>query len=105
MPSRLELRAQLEIVEDFTIERHPDLAIFVMNRLLSACQIDDAESRVSQADAGSGKETGTIRSAMAKLTDNRRQIRIGFLLLRHEVSEPGDPAHIFFWLSARHAGT
>ena len=44
----LQFRAQFDIIENFAIEHDPDRSIFVVNRLISAAQIDNAESGMGE---------------------------------------------------------
>jgi len=45
----LEFRAQLDIVEDLAVENDPDRAVFIVDRLVAAFEIDDAEPSVREA--------------------------------------------------------
>ena len=49
-PRCLELGAQLDVVEDLAVEDDPDRAVFVVDRLLAAREVDDAQARVRQPD-------------------------------------------------------
>ncbi len=44
-----EFFTKFDVVEDLAVERDPQRAVTVRHRLTAACEIDDAQSRVSEA--------------------------------------------------------
>ena len=64
MAALLELGAQLEVVVDLTVEHDPDGAILVVNGLMAACQIDDAQAPHAQADARLDMNPFVVRPTM-----------------------------------------
>jgi hypothetical protein len=64
MPSAEELLAQLGIVEQLAVERHPDRLILVGDRLPAAGDVDDRESSHTQGKAGFDVEVFIIRTAV-----------------------------------------
>ena len=72
-----QLRAQLEIVVDFAIEDDPRRAICVVNRLLSALEVNDGEPPHRQPDPVLKIKTVFVRPAMAYcLAHARKQATI-----------------------------
>src|ERR1044071_3232175 len=47
---RLELRTQLDVVEDLAVEDDPYCLVFVVDRLPATLEVDDAQPRVRQPD-------------------------------------------------------
>src|SRR5688572_18311564 len=47
-----EVLTQLDVVEDLAVERDPDRAVFVAQRLLARAQVDDGQAAMTQPDAG-----------------------------------------------------
>src|SRR5262249_55396487 len=59
-----ELTTKLSVVVDLAVEHRPDRLILVVDRLMSASQVDDAQPTHAQADAGLQPVTGVIWSTM-----------------------------------------
>src|SRR3954469_1396079 len=51
-------------VVNFAIEDDPNCAVFVLYRLMSTLEIDDAQTAHSQSDSGSHVETFVVRAAV-----------------------------------------
>jgi hypothetical protein len=47
MPAAVEIGAQFDVVEDFSVEGDPDTAVFVAQRLAAGAQIDDRQTAVA----------------------------------------------------------
>src|SRR5437899_10805863 len=52
MPADFEIGAQFDVVENFSVDRAPDAAVFVAPGLAAGAQIDDRQTAVAEADAG-----------------------------------------------------
>src|SRR5439155_18392030 len=61
---RLQLAPQFGEVVNLAVEDDPDRAVFVVNRLMSARQIDNAQAPHPERDAGLDEHTFVVRSAM-----------------------------------------
>jgi hypothetical protein len=64
----LEFLAEFPVVVDLAIENDPGSAILIVNRLLSALQIDDRQTAHSQSNCLIEVETVVVRSTV---TDSR----------------------------------
>src|SRR6185436_8934342 len=91
--ARLQTLAQLQIVEDLTVEADPDGAIGIGHGLLTGGDIDDAEPRMAEPDALLGKKAEIVRAAMGNGANHAAQQRAW----RAEEVRPseiaGDAAH------------
>src|SRR4029079_9420197 len=63
---RLQLGAQLEVVEDLAVERHPQRLVFVAERLLPGREVDDREARVGETGPRVAVDTELIRAAVVQ---------------------------------------
>src|SRR5262249_59821643 len=52
----LEIETDLPEVVDLAVEHGPDRPVFVRERLIAGCEIDDAQAAVAKADAGADVE-------------------------------------------------
>lgn len=88
-----EAVAQLDVVEYLAIENHPDGAIFVVDRLVAALHVDDAQARMAEAHGAIQMEPRAVRTAMAKHCNHRMQL--GAIRARpvHAAQYSGDAAH------------
>src|ERR1700722_3537278 len=59
-----ELLAQRQMVVNFSIEYDPERAVFVRDRLMTACHIDDTEPAHADADGPVGIKTVVVGPAM-----------------------------------------
>ena len=64
MAARFQILAQLGIIVNFAVEHHPELAVFIRERLMPAGQIDDAQAAETQAQASVDENAFIIRAAM-----------------------------------------
>jgi hypothetical protein len=62
----LEIRAKLDVVEDLSVERDPQRAVFVRHRLAAAGHVDDAQPRVRKSGGRIRVQAAVIRTAMAE---------------------------------------
>ena len=53
----LEVGAQLDVVEDLAVERDPDRAVLVAERLLAGAQVDDGQPAMTEPDAGLARDS------------------------------------------------
>ena len=65
MPFADQFVPQFGIVEYFAVEYDPDGAVLVVNGLMTAAQVDDAQAGVRQAGLIAGIDAGGIGSAVA----------------------------------------
>src|SRR5947209_8590203 len=74
VPARLELGAELPVVEDLAVADEDQRAVFVEDRLVSSLQIDDLETPDAERDIGvrSDIETGRIRAAVHQHPGHRQ---------------------------------
>src|SRR5574339_28828 len=70
MPATFQLGAQLDVVEDFAVEDHPDGAVLVADRLVSAFDMDDAQARMRETDMRIVVKPETIGPAMTGRLDH-----------------------------------
>ena len=64
MTGSLQLGSDLHEVVDLAVENHPHGPVFVGQRLVAGRQIDDAQTAVSEAEAGRDVESVRVRAAM-----------------------------------------
>ena len=51
MSAREQLFPQFYVIEDLTVEGDPDRSVFIVNRLVAAAQVNDAQPGIGQSDA------------------------------------------------------
>ena len=73
VPQRLHFAPQLDIVENLAVEDQPDFAIFVVDRLLTAGQVDDAEARVRHREPTLQEKSGAVGPTMMQAAQHRRE--------------------------------
>src|SRR5215510_13037109 len=66
MPARQQLLAQRLIVVDLTVEDQSHRAVFVLNRLPPACDVNNAQAGMAQARLLGAKITDAVRPTMAE---------------------------------------
>src|SRR5277367_244968 len=59
-----QILAKFRIVVDFAVQHHPNAAVFIRNRLVTAGDIDDAQAPKTQPDARSRVNPFVIRASM-----------------------------------------
>ena len=93
MAPRFKIRTQLGVVEDLPVEHDPHGAVFVVDRLVPAAQIDDAQPGVGEARGPIEIKTGGIRPPVLDEADHLLQkIRVrGFI--GFEIYDSGYAAH------------
>ena len=85
--------AQFDVVEDLTVEAHPDAATRIAHRLGTIDQINDGQARMGQADAPVDVETFGVRSAMRERRDHRLKIAARGFRGRGRAQEAGYATH------------
>ncbi len=75
MPGQFQLAAQLDVIEYLAIEDQLDGTGLVVNRLVTGGQINDAESRVRQANARRAVVAKTVRATVANGANHAREPR------------------------------
>jgi hypothetical protein len=66
VPQRLQFGAQLAVVEDLAVERHPQRAVLVAQRLLAGREVDDRQPGVGQPGPLVPVDPKFIRSAVVE---------------------------------------
>jgi hypothetical protein len=64
MARRFELHSKLTVVVDLAVEHDPDRTIFVVDRLLSRREVDDAQAPHAETDARLHMDPLVVRPAM-----------------------------------------
>ena len=90
----LELGADVGEVVDLAVEDDPDRPVLVGERLIARRQIDDAQTAMSEADAGTDEEAVGVGPAMRDDVGHRRESAAIDRLSRVEVDFSSDAAHI-----------
>jgi hypothetical protein len=70
-----QVLAQLDVIEDFAVERDMQCAVVVRHRLLTGREVDDAQARVAKPDAAIEVNALPVRSAMRDGSDHALQQR------------------------------
>lgn len=94
MAAAFEVFHQLDVVEDFAVERDPQRLVFVVHRLMPAADVDDREPHVPQRGLTVGIRAASVRPAMA----DRMQHSLEQRDVRPATVTPdksGNPAHRF----------
>ena len=76
MAPLFQFPAQLDVVEDLAVEHGPDLSILVVDRLVAAGEVDDAQSGVGQADGRVAVESVAVGAPMPQLLGHARLARL-----------------------------
>jgi hypothetical protein len=85
--------AQLDVVEDLAVERHPQRAVGRREGLAAAREIDDREAAMPQAAAAVQVDAGIVGSAVAHRVDHALEHLAPGQQARREREIAGDPAH------------
>ena len=92
-PAASSSRRIVGVVVDLAVERHPDRLVFVGQRLVTAGQVDDAQTPVSEGAAGGQVQACAVGPAMghdvAHQGGARRFVRMEVVSCR----DTGNPAH------------
>ena len=73
MASGLQVPAQLLVIVDFPIEDDPNTFVFIVDRLMTGLNVDDAEPAHRQADICFGENSVVIRPAVDNLLVHSQQ--------------------------------
>jgi len=65
-----ELFTQLDVVENLSVEGDPQTAVGVLHGLVTGGEIDDAQTRVGQANGGVGIHPVVVRAAVPEHLDH-----------------------------------
>jgi hypothetical protein len=65
MAGALQVRAQILMIEDFSVVNDPLAAVFIRDRLPAGSQIDYAEAAMPEMSPGVFEKSAVIGSAMA----------------------------------------
>jgi hypothetical protein len=89
-----ELVPQLDVVEDLAVERNPQGAALVGQRLLPHGQVDDREPRVRESGTSVAIEPELVRAAVAQgARHDPELVEIGRRKIRAPIHHAGDAAH------------
>ena len=91
--SRQQAVTQLPIVVDFAVERDPDPAVLVRERLLSGRQTDDAEAAVTETDLWLDVTAFLVRSTVGEECLHRLESAAVDSLVLMETIDSADSAH------------
>ena len=105
VPARFQLMPQLHVIEDLAIENDPDVAILVMDRLLAAGEVDDAQTGMGQSDATVKPDAAAVGAAVMKPADHRRQFGMHRRPASGRCQDAGNAAHDYIRPSAPFAET
>src|SRR5262249_31796427 len=97
----LELGAQFNMVENLAVEHHPHRPILVVNGLIAAADIDDAEAGMRQTAMRVVIEAVTIRPAMLQRVNHELERAALRRCSITQVQNAGDAAHDQISSSAR----
>jgi hypothetical protein len=59
-----QLLADRPVIVDLPVENNGDRTIFIADRLMAGCKVDDAEAAHAEADPALGEEPIIVRAAM-----------------------------------------
>lgn len=82
------------MVVDFAVENDPACAVFVGDGLVSACDVDDAESAVAEADGAFDVEAFVVRPAVRDHGGHVVDESLGDGALEVEGKFSADAAHV-----------
>ena len=91
MPARQELPAQLGVLEQLAVERDPDRAVLVADRLPAPGQVDDRQPPGPQRHARLDVDLLVVRTAMGDRAGHRQQPLDGELTRPRQVDAPAMP--------------
>jgi|ERR1700679_2612295 hypothetical protein len=82
------------MVVNFTVENNPRRGVFIAERLVSRCQIDDAEAPHADPDRTSSVDSFVVWAAMDHSSAHPpKSCRFNPRVIP-ELHDPGDPAHL-----------
>src|SRR5262245_3039803 len=83
-----EIVAQFDVIEDLTVECDPQRAVSIRHRLTAACEINDAQSCMSECGLRLDVHAAVIRTTMREHRGHgRHTVRIeSFRFSRHDAS-------------------
>src|SRR5262245_65641028 len=86
MAALFQSGTQVSVVIDFAVENNPYRSVFIRHRLMSAAQVHNGQSTVSQPDAAIQVQAGVIRPPMCQSVahcDKARFADVAIQLLRN----------------------
>ncbi len=96
-----ELSPQLHVIEDLTVEHHPQPARSIAHRLLPRSEVDDRQACVAQCGVGIAIDTGLVGAAVLDRPDHGIQVVEGQRRATLECDSASYPTHAQSALSAR----
>jgi hypothetical protein len=88
MATRLEVGAQVVVIVDLAILNEDERPVLVLERLLAALDVDDAQTPMAQSNVVHMEVPGSVRAAMAQ--GIRHPLKKAILL---DTDESANPAH------------
>src|SRR5262245_38185291 len=76
MAALFQSGTQVAVVIDFAVENNPYRSVFIRHRLMSAAQVHNGQTTVSQPDAAIQVQAGVIRPSMCQSVAHRDQARL-----------------------------
>src|SRR5208282_893519 len=93
MAPRQEIRAQIAIVIDFTVEGNPDGLVLVGDRLVAAGQVNDAQAPIPQAQRAVQVKALVVRPTMHHRVRSALERNRISRLARTEIEDATNAAH------------
>ena len=93
MTGGFELRADVGVVVDLAVEDDPDRPVFVRQRLMAGCHIDDAQPAMGQTGEVVDVDAGFVRATMPDDVPHRTQPRPLLWLQPVRSDDSGNSAH------------
>ena len=93
MAPGLQLRPQLNVVENFPVENNPHGPVLIGNRLLARVQVDDTQARVTESNRALKIDAKLIRATMANRGQHLANGPFIHGLTTFEIQYASDAAH------------
>src|SRR5262245_46586788 len=97
MTALFQPRPEVGVVVDFAVEDHPDAGVFVRHWLLSAVDVNNRQTAMSQSDGTVDVQAIPVRSAMPHDVAHRRQPMFVDAIARIKSDDSSDSTHTFGW--------
>ena len=88
MARTLEIRAEFGVIEDFPVIDNPQVAVLISKRLMSAADIDDAQTAMAKFRQRVVIETRIVGAAMADCIRHALERTLAIVMRRRGWDEP-----------------
>ena len=88
-----EFLADLGVLEEFAVERDPDRAVLVADRLSTPGEVDDRQATGAEDDAGFGVKLLVVGASVRDGAGHGQEPGDGKLATTRSIKRPGDSAH------------